>query len=47
MCPVSQAGCYAKELLNTDCDPAIQSAQARTGDIHIPQGLTWVGAHDL
>lgn len=44
MCPVSQVGCCAKELLNPAYDPGIQRAQARAG--HIPQGLTWVGAHD-
>lgn len=48
MCPVSQAGCSAKELLNSACDPStIQGVQVKTGDTHPSQGLTWVGAQDL
>lgn len=44
MCPVSQVGCSAEELLNTACDPGIiQSVQARVGDIRTSQDLTWVG----
>lgn len=42
MCPMSRVGCCAKELLNPASDPDIQGV----GNIHIPQGLTWVGAHN-
>lgn len=45
MCPLSQAGWSANELLNTACDPStIQGAQAKTRNIYPSQGLTWVGA---